>query len=120
MTKIAIPTNGSKGLGDQVAGHFGRCNTYTFLDQFGNFLETIDNRSQHTSGSDLPPELLKKHEAEILLCNELGPSALNLCNKLAIKVYVGQAKTVKQIFQMWKSGKIKKAGADDICQEHKL
>ena len=118
--KIVVPTNSKKGLEDEVAEHFGRCATYTFLDQDGNFLEVIDNSSEHMGGSGLPPELMKSHGANILLCQGLGSRALMLCHQFGIDVYVSRAKTVKDIFEMWKNNKIKKADFDDVCAEHKL
>jgi predicted Fe-Mo cluster-binding NifX family protein len=80
--KIVIPTDDKKGLGDKIAEHFGRCNTYTFLDENGKVLEIIDNTSEHMGGVGLPPELMKKHNANILLCRGLGPRALNLCREI--------------------------------------
>ena len=118
--KLVIPTNGRKGVEDTVAGHFGRCLTYTFLNEKGEVIEIIDNTSEHMGGSELPPELMKKHGANILLCGDLGPRALSLCEKLGIDVYVSQAKTVKEIFEMWKNNKLKKAGTEDVCEDHKL
>jgi len=117
--KIAIPTDGKKGLEDTIAKHFGRCLTYTFLNEKGEVVEIMDNTSEHMGGKDLPPELLKKHGVDVLLCGELGSRALILCDQLGIDVYVGQAKTVKEIFEMWENNKIKKAGAKDVCEEHK-
>ena len=31
--KIAVPTMGEKGLEESIADHFGRCPTYTILDE---------------------------------------------------------------------------------------
>jgi predicted Fe-Mo cluster-binding NifX family protein len=120
MIKIVAPTNNNKGLNDNVAEHFGRCNTYTFLDENGDVIEVIKNTSEHMGGIGLPPELMKKHGANILLCRGLGPRALNLCGELGIEVYVCQAKTVRQIFELWKNKKIKRARLEDACKEHKI
>jgi len=118
--KIVVPTNSKKGLNDKVAEHFGRCQTYTFIDEKGAVIEIIDNTTEHMGGKGLPPELMKKHGADILLCKELGPRALNLCEQLGIDVYVGQAETVREIFEMWKNNKIKRADVGDVCEQHKL
>jgi predicted Fe-Mo cluster-binding NifX family protein len=118
--KLVIPTNDKKGLDDQIAEHFGRCPTYTFLNGEGEVIEIIDNTSEHMGGTGLPPELMKEHNANILLCRGIGPRALNLCEELGIEVYVCQAKTVREIFKMWDENKLKKAGAEDVCDEHKL
>lgn len=118
--KIVIPTNDKKGLDDNIADHFGRCQTYTFLNGKGEVIKIIDNTSEHMGGAGLPPELMKKHEADILLCKGLGMRALNLCKELGIDVYVCQVKTCGEIFKMWKNNKLKKAGIEDVCDEHKI
>jgi len=118
--KLVIPTNNKKGLEDTVAEHFGRCLAYTFLNEKGEVVEIIDNTSEHMGGKGLPPELMKKHGADILLCKDLGPRALALCSQLGIDVYVNQVETVREIFEIWKNNKIKKADAEDVCEQHKL
>jgi predicted Fe-Mo cluster-binding NifX family protein len=117
--RIVIPTDDKKGLIDNVAEHFGRCKTYTFLDEKGEVIEIIENTSEHMGGIGLPAELMKDHGANVLLCKGLGPRALNLCNELDIIVYVCQAETVKEIFKLWKNKRIKKAGLEDVCEEHR-
>jgi predicted Fe-Mo cluster-binding NifX family protein len=117
--KIVIPTDGQKGLDETVAQHFGRSLTYTFLNEKGEVVEIIKNTSEHMGGQGLPPELMKQHGADILLCHDLGPRAISLCEELGIGVYTCQAETVKEAFTMWQSNKLKKAGADDACEHHK-
>jgi len=119
--KIVVPTDSYKGLEDRLADHFGRCQTYTFLNAEGEIVEIIDNTSEHMGGSGLPPELMKKHGAEVLLCRDLGPKALTLCEQLGMKVYVfPQAATVKEAFKSWQEGKIRPAGPQDACEAHQL
>lgn len=118
--KIVIPTDNKKGLEDNVAEHFGRCRTYTFLNENGEIIKIIDNTSEHMGGTGLPPELMKQHGADVLLCRGLGPRAIQLCTQLGIDVYVTDAETVKKIFGLWKNNKLKKAGFDDVCEEHRL
>lgn len=117
--KIVIPTNSKKGLADEIADHFGRSQTYTFLNEKGEVTEIIDNTSEHMGGNGLPPELMKEYGAEILLCKDIGPRAINLCKELGIDVYVHEAEKVKDIFEFWQNNKIKKAGPEDACRQHK-
>ncbi len=117
--KIAIPTNGKRGLNEDVAQHFGRCNTYTIIDENGRLLEIIDNTSEHMGGFGLPPDLMKKHGTDMLLCMDIGPRAIIMCKNLGIDVYLVHAKTVKEMFEKWKSGKIKKAELEDTCKQHR-
>ena len=118
--KIVIPTNTKKGLDDKIAEHFGRCLTYTFLNEKGEVIEIINNISEHMGGIGLPPELMKEHGADVLLCKDLGPRAIDLCKELGIDVYVCQAETVKDIFELWQNKKLKKAGIEDACEQHKI
>lgn len=117
--KIAIPTNGYEGLEDSVSEHFGRCRTYTFLDENGKVLKIVENTSEHMGGKGLPPDLIKEHGSDILLCKSLGPRALGLCEDLDIHVYVCQADTVSEMFEKWKNNMARRAGHDDICEEHR-
>ena len=116
--KIAIPSMGSKGLEETVAEHFGRCPTYTILDEQGNLLEILKNSSSHMEGQGLPPEILKKNEINVLLCHGIGPKAIQLCQELKIEVYVDYSSTVKELFHKWKNKKISKANSDDSCKDH--
>ena len=116
--RIAIPTEGKGGLEDKVAYHFGRCETYTILDENGKLLEVIYNTSEHTGGEGLPPELLKKNGVSVLLCQGLGPRAVDMCEQAEIEVYIGGGESVKEMFDLWKAGKLKRATMDDVCEEH--
>jgi len=118
--KLVVPTNSTKGLDDKIADHFGRCLTYTFLNENGEVIRIIDNTSEHGGGFGLPPELMKRHGANILLCKDIGPRAIDLCKKLGIDVYVEQVDTVRDIFKLWKDNKLKKAGVEDACEQHKI
>lgn len=118
--KIVIPTNDKNGLEALIAEHFGRCFTYTFLNERGEIIKIINNTSEHMGGLGSPPELMKKHKADVLLCRDIGPKAINLCKELKIDVYVCSANMVKDIFKLWQNNKIKKAGTEDACKQHKL
>ena len=113
---IAIPTNGHQGLKEQVAEHFGRCYTYTLIDENGKLLKIIDNTSEHMGGYGLPPELLKAQNVDVLLCKGLGSRALDWFERYGIKVYICNSDTVKEIYQEWKHGKPKKADSKDACR----
>jgi len=117
--KIAIPTMGDKGLEETVAGHFGRCPTYTMLDENGDIIEIIKNISSHMGGTGLPPELLQQNGVNILLCRGIGPSAIDLCTRLNIDTYVDSNTTVKTLYNNWKSNALSKASLDDSCEEHR-
>ncbi len=117
--KIAIPIDNKKGMNSLLAEHFGRCPNYIFLDENGNIIEIVENISRHMGGQGLPPELIKKQGAEILLCKGIGPNAIDLFKRYDIDVYVFHVKTVQEAFDLWKNKKTKKADIEDACEEHK-
>ncbi|KPK32945.1 MAG: hypothetical protein AMS24_02625 [Chlamydiae bacterium SM23_39] len=114
--KIAIPTEGEGGITDAVAKHFGRCKTYTILDEDGNLVKIIKNITVHFGGEKLPPELIKDFGVSILLCQDIGLKALKLCQKLKIKVFIGDETNVLEIFKKWKKGCLMVADMTNICK----
>ena len=69
-------------------------------------------------GTGLPPELMKEHGADVLLCRGIGSRAMDMCRDFGIDVYVFREGTVREMFRAWKEGRIEKAGADDACKRH--
>jgi hypothetical protein len=55
--KIVIPTEDMNGLESNVSEHFGKCNTYTFVDENGNATMIINNAREHTGSVFLPLSL---------------------------------------------------------------
>jgi len=84
----------------------------------GEVIEIIDNTSEHMGGSGLPPELMKKHQADVLLCGDIGPRAISLCTELGIEVYICRVSTVKEAFDLWQKNQLKKADTGDACEQH--
>lgn len=115
--RIAIPTEGNKGLQDTVSKHFGMCKTYTVLDENGNFIETIENTSSHFGGEKLPPELMNDHDINVLLCFGIGARALRLCKNFNIEVFIGYEMNVLEIFNKWKQGELVLADMMNACKE---
>lgn len=114
--KIAIPTNDKK----TVADHFGRCQSYLCFDENGQELDGIKNTSEHMGGQGLPPELLKRHSVEVLLCKDLGPYAIELCKKNDIKVFKDpSASGAIELFRNWRKGELEETGLGQGCESHK-
>jgi len=113
--RIVVPTNGKNGINERVSEHFGRCATYTFLDENGSVVDIVENTSEHMGGIGLPPMIMKKNKADVLLCRGIGSKAVSLCKQFGIEVYVGEAETVKEIFGLWKRKRIKKV-AGGVCR----
>ena len=114
--KIAVPTLGSGGADAPVSPHFGRCPTYTLMDEEGNVTSIIKNTSSHMGGRGLPPELLHSQGVDVLLCSGLGSRALEAFLAYGIDVYIGEAVTAGELFSLWKAGSLKNAEDTDACR----
>lgn len=117
--KIAIPAN-KKEVNSDIADHFGRCDLYLLFNEEGKMVEVIENSSEHGGGRGLPPELMKDNGVNVVLCKDIGPRAINLCEELGVEVYIDRnAKKIGDIILSWQKGNLKQAGKDDACQDHK-
>ncbi|MFH0816057.1 MAG: NifB/NifX family molybdenum-iron cluster-binding protein [Methanobacteriota archaeon] len=115
---IGVPTNGDKGLDEQVGDHFGRVPTYTLVDTETNKVRVVRNTSEHMGGVGKPPEHLAKEGVNVLLCSGLGPRAITMFEGYGIEVYVGAQGTVRNTIELWKAKKLQVATDENACKEH--
>jgi predicted Fe-Mo cluster-binding NifX family protein len=116
--KVCIPTNGNKGLEENVGEHFGRVPTYTIVDLENNDVKVIPNTSNHMGGTRNPPEILAEQGVNIMICQGLGRRAISMFNDFGIHVYIGARGTVEDAIESYKQGSLQKANEGDACQRH--
>lgn len=116
--KICIPTDGEKGLNDQVGEHFGRVSTYTIVNLDTNEVKIVPNTSEHMGGQGHPPEIMKREGVETLVCRGLGRRAIMMFEEFGIDVYIGASGTVKDAIDAFKNNKLQKANIDNSCGRH--
>ncbi len=118
--KIAVPTDGERGMEEPVGEHFGRVTHYTIYDTESKEAKAIENTSHHMGGSGYPPELLADNGVNILLCAGLGWRAMDLFKESGIKVYIGAHGTVRDAISQWENGEIQEAGDGSACSRHEF
>ena len=106
--KIAIPIEEDKGLDSEISEHFGRSKFFIVIDENGNVLEKIENIEEHKKKNIHPPAILKTKGVEVILASSIGYHALELSKALKIEVYLGEARTVREILEKYKKGELKK------------
>ncbi|HOP08957.1 MAG TPA: NifB/NifX family molybdenum-iron cluster-binding protein [Candidatus Methanofastidiosa archaeon] len=116
--RIALPTNGDKGMDEEVCPHFGRAVTYTIYDTETKDVEVVENTSNHMGGSGLPPDLLHEKNVDALICGGIGRKAIELFNSKGIKVYSGAIDTVKDTIELFEVGILNEASSDSACSGH--
>jgi len=113
---VAIPTCGSKGLNDQLFGHFGKAPTFTIADLVTGGLTVVDNTSDHMGGKGSPPELIRSTGADTLAVGHLGEKAALRCKELGITVLCGANGSVADVIDQLRDGKLVPPSRDAFCK----
>jgi predicted Fe-Mo cluster-binding NifX family protein len=113
---VAIPTNGSKGLDDQLFGHFGKAPTFTIANLVTGGLTVIDNTSDHMGGRGSPPDLIKSTGADTVVVGHLGEKAAQRCTELGMTVLCGAKGSVAEVLEQLRSGKLVPPSRDTMCK----
>lgn len=116
MIIIAIPTQGNRGLDEQVYDHFGKAPTFTLLNIETGGLTIIDNTSDHMGGTVSTPELIRSIGADTLAVGHLGTKAANRCAELGITVLCGARGRVRDVMDQLRSGRLSPPGPGTTCQ----
>jgi predicted Fe-Mo cluster-binding NifX family protein len=115
---LCIPTDGQKGLEENVAAHFGRAKTYTIFDSSTNQVRVITNNGQHNGGNGTASEHLLGENIEAVLAANLGPKALEELRKKGILVYMGAQGTVSDAIYSWSNGRLQRATRESVCKDN--
>lgn len=115
--KVAMPTDGERGLEENIAQHFGRSPTFTIYDTEKEDVNVIENQSKHRGGKGNPPELLAEEDVDVMICSNLGRKAVNLFEDLGIHVYCGAGGTVQEAIEAWENDELEEATVAEACDE---
>lgn len=113
---VAIPTQGNKGLDDQLFGHFGKAPTFTIADLATGGLTVIDNTSDHMGGVGSPPELVKATGADTVVVANLGEKAAQRCAELGMNVLCGASGSVGEVLGQLRDGKLVPPSRETMCK----
>jgi predicted Fe-Mo cluster-binding NifX family protein len=96
--KLALATNGSKGLGDEIADAFALAKTFTIATVEGNkvHFEVLKNPAETLSygRGRRVVQMLKEKGVDIVVASEFGPGASALLEQSRIRKVVVRAGTV--------------------------
>jgi len=106
--RIAIPINENKGLESTIAEHFGRALFYIFIDisnsKITSFTIEKNEFTEHSPG--LIPKFLHSRGVNVVIARGMGWRAREWFNKLGISVITGAYGRVKDILNLFLSGKL--------------
>ena len=117
--KICIPTTGKRGLDETVSPHFGRAPYYTIVDLENMSSDVVENSSDHFGGSGSPADLIYSQKADAVLTHHIGGHGRESLLKKGVKVYCGEAKTVKDFIEAFKAGRLTPASEENECSRHR-
>lgn len=117
--RIAIPSNGQGGLDGARAGHFGHCDTFTFVDvEEGQIIKvtTLQNQEHVQGGCMVPVNLLSDNKVNALVVGGIGMRPLMGFRQVGIDVYHDAERTdIKPVVEDMIAGKLPEISNDQVC-----
>ncbi|PIZ35665.1 MAG: hypothetical protein COY42_26380 [Armatimonadetes bacterium CG_4_10_14_0_8_um_filter_66_14] len=111
--RVAVATEGN-----YVAGHFGRCESYTIADIDGGVVRSQEEvRSPgHTPGA--LPVFLAERGVTCVVAGGMGPRAVNLFAAQGIDVLTGVQGTIDQVLSACAGGTLVSDPSASCCSQH--
>ncbi len=113
--RVTVPTNGDRGMEEQVNDHIGMAPTYTIVDTETGEVRSVENTSNHRGGVGMPPEVIARAGTDVVLCQTLGQRAIDLFRGFGIKVHIGAEGTVEDAIRAWEAGQLPEADNETEC-----
>jgi predicted Fe-Mo cluster-binding NifX family protein len=121
MVIVGIPTFGNEGLKEVMNQRFGRCSSFTFVTIENNEIvevKSIANDAQGAMGGAgiAAAQFIGNNGATEVIVGNLGPNAMNSLSALNLKIYQSQggSLTVKELIDLWLSGKLPVLTASNV------
>ncbi|MCW4051136.1 MAG: NifB/NifX family molybdenum-iron cluster-binding protein [Candidatus Bathyarchaeota archaeon] len=109
--KIVVSSTGST-MDSAVDPRFGRCPTFLIIDTETMSHEAVSNTSigsAHGAGIGAAQSVAKLN-AKAVITGNVGPNAHMALSSAGIEIYTGASGSVRNAVEMFKNGKLSKAG----------
>ncbi len=117
--RIAVPSNGAGGLDGTRAGHFGHCDTFTFIDiEEGEIKEVVilQNEGHAQGGCMVPVNLLAEHNVKALIVGGIGTRPLMGFKQVGIDVFHDDVRPeIRPVVEDLIAGKLNEIQNDQVC-----
>ena len=106
--KIAIPTNGDRGLDEEVSQIFGRAPFFTIVDL--DSMAVVPKRNpgslaQHAAGVASARAILNSG-ASVVITREIGPNSYEILKEAGVKIFSGDG-VIRDVVERFKRGELK-------------
>ncbi len=117
--RIAVPSNGEGGLNGTRAGHFGHCDTFTFVDVEEGVIKevtTLQNGGHAQGGCMVPVNLLAEHNVKALIVGGIGMRPLMGFKQVGIDVFHDdERRDIKPVVEDLIAGNLSEIQNDQVC-----
>ena len=119
--KIAISTQNKNGLESNIAGHFGKCPFFTFVELEDNqikSIEIVDN--PYFAGHEVGqvPSYIKNTKSDVMISGGMGGRAIQFFKEFEIGVYTGAQGTIAETIQKYIKKELNEAAPCAESVEH--
>ena len=119
--KIAISTQTKNDLDSQVAGHFGKCPFFTFVEiEDGKIKSHQIIENPYFSGHEVGqvPSFIKESAADVMISGGIGGRAIQFFKEFGIGVYTGAQGTIAETIQNYLNNNLNEAAPCAESVEH--
>jgi predicted Fe-Mo cluster-binding NifX family protein len=114
--KICITSKGSD-LESLTDSHFGRAQSFIFLNEKGEIEEVLKNpgiESMRGAGISAA-QIIADKRVDVVISGNLGPNAFRVLSPSGIKIFLVEDNlTVKESFSLWKEGKLNEVNLPNV------
>ena len=114
---IAFAVKENKGIDSTLAGHFGRCPYFIFIDSEEGGIKDIETKENPFLDNHKPgvvPEFISKKGADVIIAGGMGPKAISWFKYLGIEAITATPKKISDLLDDYFKGNI---GGADSCKE---
>ena len=111
MKKIAVAA-----MGEQVAQHFGHCETFLFFDTDNGQILSQESMPNPGHRPGFLPNLLADKGAAVVIAGGMGGGAVDIFNERGVEVVVGAEGAARDAVERFLKGELVSTGS--VCQKH--
>lgn len=102
--------------GNNVAGHFGHCEKFVFVEVAGDKIIAINEIENPGHKPGFLPNFLADRGANVIISGGMGAGATTIFNQRNVKVIVGASGNIEDVVKDFLAGKLESSGS--VCNKH--